>query len=177
MWYVITMIPIFIVVAFIKHIPLSLSILFIGIAGLLYHSYKHQYPQLLWVDLIAILLGFSAYTYYSKMDDSVKNYLLILEGLITVSFFVSALVGIMPVYKRLAAIVGCVWVPVLFFSMKYFSNFTVFFTSIVLLMYFYSECMCNTHKYTYLVWPVFHVSLFYLLYLCFSDMDMVTNVW
>jgi hypothetical protein len=168
-----TMIPIFIVAAFIKHIPLSLSVVFIGIAGLVYHSYKREYPQLIWLDLISVLLGFSAYTYYSKMDDFVKNSLFLLEGIIISVFFVSMMLNIKPIHKILLSIMAIIWVPILFFSMKFFTNYTIFIASIVLLLYLYSECVCNKHKFTYLIWPSLHVTLFYFLYLSFNDMDLL----
>ena len=176
MWNALTMIPILVVAAFVKHIPLSLSILFIGISGWIYHSYKHQYPQLIWLDLIFILLGFSAYTYYSKMDDFLKNVLFALEGIIISVFFVSMILNIKPIHKILLSIIAIIWVPILLFSMKFFTNYTISIASIVVLLYLYSECVCNKHKITYLIWPTLHVTVFYFLYLGFNDMDLVKHI-
>jgi hypothetical protein len=168
-----TMIPIFVVAAYMKYEVISVAILNIGISGILYHSYKDRYPQLLWLDLIAILFGLTAYTYYSKIDDLVKNYLLILEGLVVSIFILSMILNIKPLNQILLSIMAIIWVPNLFYSMKYFANFTIFMASIVVLLYLYSECICNTHKYKYLLWPSLHVSIFYFLYLSFKDMDML----
>ena len=169
---VVTMIPIFLVAAYMKKLPMTLAIIFIGICGMLHHYYIDS-NRLLYLDLIAISIGFSVYTYYSKIEKNVKKYLYILEGIIISYFLFSIIFDIILTDRLHLLIMGLIWIPNLLFSIKHLSNSTICGITLVLLLYMYSRCLCTTHEYIHLTWPAFHLTSFATLSLVLNNMELI----
>ena len=167
-----TMIPAFILILFCKNIGMTAALLFIGICGMIHHYYIDN-NYLLCLDLIAISIGFIAYTYYSKIDKNIKKYLFILESMILSYFTFSMVFNVIPTDRILLLLIGLIWVPNLLFSLKHCSNFTIGFISLVFILYMYSRCLCSKHEYIKYTWPILHMSAFSGAYLLFKHMDMV----
>ena len=169
---VVSMIPFFLVAYYSKYTALILAITFIGICGILHH-YHIDNNQFLWLDLTAIGIGFSVYTYYSKIDKSMKYYLYILELVASLYFIVNLFLDTKVSDRILLLLIGIVWLPNLLFSIKHLSNLTIWGVVIVLLLYMYSRCLCTQHEYIQYTWPAFHTSVSCTLYLVLHNMEML----
>ena len=169
---VLTMIPIFLVGLSMKHIGLTCVIFFIGICGMIHH-YHIEHMRLLYLDFIAIGIGISVYTYYSKIDTKVKPFLYIIECLVIAGLFANMVANTKYESRELLIAMSFIWLPNLLFSVKWLSNLTVGLISGIIILYMYSRCVYMDHEYCNFIWPAFHICLFGTLYLSFRDMDMI----
>ena len=169
---VLTMIPIFLVGISMKHIALTCAIFFIGICGMIHH-YHIDNMCLLYLDIIAIGIGISAYTYYSKIDTKVKPFLYIIESLVIAGLFANMVANVKYEHRELLIAISCIWLPNILFSIKWLSNLTIGLTSVFIILYMYSRCVYMDHEYCNFIWPALHICLFATLYLSFRDMDML----
>jgi len=150
---------------------MSLGTLAIGLVGIVHHYFIKNYYLLL-LDVITISIGFSIFTYYSKIDKNVKPYLYFIEGSVILFFIYCGIFNLRLTSQTIVMPISLIWLPNLFFIIKYLTPLSIWLIILSIFVYLASMCVCN-NNYNHLLWPFFHVLCALVIYKVFIDLHLV----
>lgn len=172
-WDVFTMIPIFACAFLVNNIYFSINFICIGITGIFFHCFTHNY-RLLILDIIAITSLFVTYTVFCKIPEYIKPVLYAIEIMVIAFLCICMIFKIQYSSKILMTVVSLIWIPLLILTIKYVSNATGWIAVIALFLYMSSSCLCNPNQlYIRFSWPVFHITVAILGFFALYEMDFL----
>jgi hypothetical protein len=152
---------------------LSGAFILMTITGIIHHYYAESRKFLIF-DFIAIIITTIVITSKLNLHEHIKNILILLQLCVIATLIGLRLLKIELPWRIYLIIVNIACIPVILFSVPFFSNISKVLSSISLINYIIHCCSCNP-KYEFhdITWGTFHIFVALTTYFVLNDLKLV----